>query len=501
MAPVRPAEENRITRIVIVGGGTAGWMTAAALAQSVDLRHCRISLVESDDIGTIGVGEATIPTIHWFNRIVGLDEKEFMRETGATFKLGIEFPDWARPGHTYFHPFGRYGCAADGSAFVHRWLKARLGGLDDDFQDYSLNTVAARSGKFEFPATDARSILSTLGYAYHFDAGLYAKFLRARCERKGVKRFEGRVGRIDRHAETGFITAVHSSRGDVLDGDLFIDCSGLRGLLIEGVLETGFDDWAHWLPCDRAVAVPSERVGAPLPYTRATARATGWQWRIPLKHRTGNGYVYCSRCISDDEAAAVLLNHLDGAALAAPRFIPFRTGRRRKAWNKNVVAIGLSSGFLEPLESTSIHLIQSGIAKLLSLFPARDCDAYTAEQYNRVIAAEIEGIRDFLVLHYHSTTARAGALWEQCRRMPLPDNLTYKIEHFARSGRIVQGSDELFKEASWFAVLTGQGHRPRDYNPLIDSLDAAENLSHLRSIKDTIRLTAARMPAHAAFLD
>ncbi len=475
-------------------------MTAAALVQALDPRQCRIALIESDDIGSIGVGEATIPTIHWFNRIAAIDEKEFMRETRATFKLGIEFAEWGRPGDAYFHPFGRYGLAADGIAFQHRWLKARMGGLEDDFQDYSLNTVAARAGRFEFPATDPRSLLSTLGYAYHFDASLYAGFLRKRSELKGVTRHEGRVTRVDRHAETGFITAVHSSRGDVIDGDLFIDCSGMRGLLIEGVLETGFEDWSHWLPCDRAVAVPSERRGPPVPYTRATARAAGWQWRIPLQHRTGNGYVYCSRFISDDEAAAVLLGGLEGTALAAPRLIPFRTGRRRRAWNKNVVAVGLSGGFLEPLESTSIHLIQSAIAKLLSLFPTRDCDAYTARQYNRVIADEIEGIRDFLVLHYHSTAAKAEPLWEQCRRMPLPDSLRYKEEHFARAGRIVLGSDELFKEASWFAVLTGQGHRPRDYNPLIDSIDAAENLSYLRGIKDAIRLTAAKMPAHAAFL-
>ena len=492
--------DNRVRKIVIVGGGTAGWMTAAALAQAVDPRLCRIALVESDEIGTIGVGEATIPTIHWFNRIAGIDEKQFMRETQATFKLGIEFPDWAKPGHSYFHPFGRYGAAGDGVSFQHRWFKARLGGLEDDFQDYSLNTVAARAGKFEFPATDARSVLSTMGYAYHFDAGLYAKFLRARSELKGVTRHEGRVGRIDQHADTGFVTAVHTSRGEVLEGDLFIDCSGLRGLLIEGVLATGFDDWSHWLPCDRALAVPSERAGPPVPFTRASARAAGWQWRIPLQHRTGNGYVYCSRLISDDEAAAVLLNNLDGAALGAPRVIPFQTGRRRKAWNKNVVAIGLSSGFLEPLESTSIHLIQSGIAKLLSLFPSRDCDAFTAEQYNRIIAEEIEGIRDFLVLHYHSNTGKSEPLWQQCRSMPLPESLRYKEEHFARSGRIVLESDDLFKEASWFAVLTGQGHRPRDYNPLIDSIDAGENLAQLRGIKAQIRSIADKMPGHAAFL-
>jgi tryptophan halogenase len=492
--------DNRLTRIVVVGGGTAGWMTAAALAQAVDLRRCGISLIESDDIGIIGVGEATIPTIHWFNQLVGLNEKEFMRETKATFKLGIEFRNWARPNHTYFHPFGRYGLPNDGVSFFHRWFKASLEGLHDNFEDYSLNTVAARSGKFEFPANDPRSLLSTLGYAYHFDASLYAKYLRGRSELKGVRRIEGTIGAIDQHPQTGFITAVHTNRGDVIDGDLFIDCTGLRALLIEGVLKTGFDDWSEWLPCDRALAVPSERVEAPTPYTRSTAREAGWQWRIPLQHRTGNGYVYCSRFISDDEAASVLLENLDGPALADPRPIRFMTGRRRKVWNKNVIAIGLSSGFLEPLESTSIHLIQSGIAKFLALFPNRDCDDYVVEQYNRIMSDEFAGIRDFLVLHYHSTRERTDPMWEYCRRMPLPESLTYKEEHFARSGRIVLSSDELFKDASWFAVLVGQGHQPKDYNPLIDSIDSRENLAYLRRIRENVRLTADKMPAHLSAL-
>ena len=491
--------DNRIRKIVIVGGGTAGWMTAAALTHALNLSRCSVTLVESDDIGTIGVGEATIPTIHWFNQIVGLNEKEFMQATKATFKLGIEFQNWARPNHTYFHPFGRYGFPADGVSFQHRWIKARLEGLTDNFEDYSLNSVAARAGKFEFPASDPRSVLATLGYAYHFDASLYAKYLRTRSELKGVKRHEGKVETIDQHPETGFVTAVRTNRGDVLDGDLFIDCSGMRALLIEGVLKAGFDDWSQWLPCDRALAVPSERVGPPVPHTRATAREAGWQWRIPLQHRTGNGYVYCSRFISDDEAASHLLENLDGRALADPRLIPFKAGSRRKAWVKNVVAIGLSGGFLEPLESTSIHVIQSGIAKLLSLFPNRQCDPYTSEQYNRVIAEEMAGIRDFLALHYHSTD-RPEPLWANCRAMPLPENLKYKEEHFSRTGRIVLSSDELFKEASWFAVLMGQGHEPKDYNPLIDTLNSEDNRAYLQQIKGNIRMISSRMSDHLSFL-
>jgi tryptophan 7-halogenase len=491
--------DNRIRKIVIVGGGTAGWMTAAALVHAVDLAHCSVQLVESDDIGTIGVGEATIPTIHWFNQIVRLDEREFMRETKATFKLGIEFVGWSAARPSYLHPFGRYGFPSDGISFQHRWLKARLAGLDDNFEDYSLNTVAARAGKFQFPATDPRSLLATLGYAYHFDASLYARYLRSRAEAKGVRRHEGIIDRVVQHPESGFVTAVHTNRGETLGGDLFIDCSGMRGLLIEGTLKTGFEDWSHWLPCDRAVAVPCEKVAAPIPYTRASAREAGWQWRIPLQHRTGNGYVYSSRFIADDAAAATLLANLDGAALADPRVIRFRTGRRRCAWNKNVVAIGLASGFLEPLESTSIHLIQSGIAKLLSLFPTRECDALTVEQYNRVVRDEIEGVKDFLVLHYHSTN-RTEPMWAYCRDMQRPGSLEYKEQLFARSGRIVLTSDELFRDASWFAVLVGQGHIAQDYNPLIDSVEARANLAYLQQIKSEIRSLAAKLPPHESFL-
>jgi tryptophan halogenase len=490
---------ERIRRVLIVGGGTAGWMTAAALAKSVDLHQCSVSLIESDDIGTIGVGEATIPTIHWFNSIVGLQEKEFVRETRATFKLGIEFRDWAKPGHTYFHPFGRYGLPADGVSFQHRWIRAQLEGKPDNFEDYSLNTVAARAGKFAFPANDPASVLSTLGYAYHFDASLYALYLRRCTEPRGVKRHEGTVGHIDQNPETGFVTALHTNRGEVLEADLFIDCTGLRALLIEGVLKIEFDDWSRWLPCDRAMAVPSERAGKLVPYTRSTALAAGWQWRIPLQHRTGNGYVYSSQFISDDAAAADLLRNLDGRALADPRPIRFRTGRRRDAWNKNVIAIGLSAGFLEPLESTSIHLIQSGIAKLLSLFPNCDCDSNLVRHYNRLVADEFTGVRDFLTLHYHSTHERTEPLWEYCRRMALPESLTDKERHFAHSGRIVLSPEELFREPSWFAVLLGQGHRPDDYNPLIDTISSADNFAHLMRIRDDIRSAAAKMPDHLSY--
>jgi tryptophan halogenase len=491
--------ENRIRRIAILGGGTAGWMTAAALSKVLG-EQVQIGLVESDEIGIIGVGEATIPTIHWFNQLVGVNPGEFMRETRATFKLGIEFENWTRPGHVYLHPFGRFGDSNDSLPFHHRWIRGRLEGLNDGFEDYSLTTLAARAGRFAFPASDPASPLSTLGYAFHFDASLYAQYMRKHAQARGVRRSEGKVVRIDQHPETGFVTCLHTDKGDRLEADLFVDCSGLRGVLIEGVLRTGFDDWSNWLPCDRALAVPSERMVPPAPYTRSEARAAGWQWRIPLQHRTGNGYVYCSQFISDAEAAAALLGNLNGKPLADPRPIRFTTGRRKKSWNKNVVAVGLAGGFLEPLESTSIHLIQSAIAKLLSLFPTRACDPYTVEQFNRLMSQEFETVRDFLALHYHSTEGRDEPLWVYCRNMPLPQTLIYREEHFRRTGRIVLAPEELFKEASWFAVLTGQGHTPTDYNPLLDSVSSKENFEYLRRIKEILRATCQKLPSHESVI-
>ena len=491
---------RRIRKIVILGGGTAGWMTAAALVKVNSPPQFTLTLVESDDLGTIGVGEATIPTIHWFNKLIDLNEVELLRETRTTYKLGIEFVNWNGAGSRYLHPFGRYGGPHDHAMFSHRWIRARLAGATHSHTDYSLTTQAARAEKFAPPSNDPNSILATLGYAYHFDASLYAAFLRRRCESRGVRRVEGKVTRVEQDPESGFVTSLHTHRDERIEGDFFIDCSGLRALLIEGTLHTGFDDWSHWLPCDRALAVPSERVQDPIPYTRAIAHAAGWQWRIPLQHRTGNGMVYSSKFWSDEQAAAALHAHLDSQALAPARPIRFVPGQRRKAWNKNVVAIGLASGFLEPLESTSIHLIQSGIAKLLSLFPSRDFHPQTAEQFNRVFAADVESVRDFLILHYHRTAGRAEPLWEYCQHMPLPEALTYKIAHFTQTGRIVLGTDELFKEASWFAVMLGQGLAPTDYNPLVDTLSPEENRAHLARIAEQISMALAAMPGHGDYI-
>jgi len=490
---------DRIRRVVILGGGTAGWMTAAALSRSFG-RTVQISLLESAEIGTVGVGEATIPTIHWFNELIGIDEAEFLRATKATFKLGIEFVDWTAPGHRYFHPFGQFGATLPGVAFHHRWLKARAEGCDVPLSALSLAAQLAAQGRFAKPVGDARSILSTLGYAYHFDAGLYAAYLRQLSEAAGVRRVEGKLRNVVRDGANGFVTALTTERDERLEGDLFIDCSGFRALLIADTMGEGYEDWSHWLPCDRAVAVPCTRVAATTPYTRSTARAAGWQWRIPLQHRTGNGYVYASRYASDDEAVATLMTGLDGEALAEPRLLRFTAGIRRRPWRGNVFAIGLSSGFLEPLESTSIHLIQSGITKLLTLFPDRGCDPALAERFNTVFSRDMDGIKDFLILHYHATSGRSEPLWQHCRTMTLPETLIAREAQYRRSGRLILDADELFREASWLAVLNGQGIVAQGYNPLADAIDGATNRAQVLQIADVIARAGPTLPLHDAAL-
>jgi tryptophan halogenase len=484
-----------VQNLVIFGGGTAGWMTATALAATFGER-LSIRLVESDAIGTVGVGEATIPTIHWFNELVGLDEAAFVRATQASFKLGIEFVGWRRPGHRYFHPFGRYGVDLGRVPFHQCWLRARADGLDQPLSAYSLAARLAADGRFAKPAVDPRSILSTLGYAYHFDAALYARHLRGLAEARGVRRYEGKVEAVDRDPQTGFVTALTTDRGDRLTGELFIDCSGFQARLIGGAMASPFEDWSHWLPCDRAVAVPCARVAATTPFTRSTLRTAGWQWRIPLQHRTGNGYVYSSQFASDNDAAATLLANLDGAPLADPRVLRFTAGLRREAWRGNVVAIGLSAGFLEPLESTSIHLIQSGIAKLITLFPDADCDPVLARQFNKLVGRDMDGIRDFLILHYHATAGHDAPLWRQARAMALPDSLADRKEQYVRAGRLLLGTDELFREASWLAVLNGQGVEAEGCAPIAATLDGATNRRQLDQIESVIARAVPTLPPH-----
>ncbi|UAK25912.1 tryptophan halogenase family protein [Sphingomonas nostoxanthinifaciens] len=483
-----------VRRVVILGGGTAGWMTAAALSRALAKTGIGITLVESEEIGTVGVGESTIPTIHWFNNLVGLDEARFMAETRATVKLGIEFRGWQGSDSAYFHPFGTYGGPGDATMFPHRLIRAWLDGAAAEIEDYSLNTCIARARRFTRPVGDPRSLLSTLGYAFHFDAGLYARFLRTIAEANGMVRVEGKVGHVEQDAESGFVRALTLECGASLAGDLFIDCSGLRGLLIEQTLGAGFEDWSDWLPCDGAWAAPSAPEPSITPYTQAIAHAAGWRWRIPLQHRVGNGHVFSSRFQSAEDARQALIDAMDGPPTAEPRLIRFTPGRRRRAWIGNVVAIGLSSGFLEPLESTSIHLIQTGIGKLLSLFPRANCDPLLAEQYNRVTQREIEDVRDFLILHYRMTQGRDEPMWRHCQSTPLPEALAQKIEQYRASGRLMLQPDELFRDASWFAVLTGQGVAARDYNPLLDAGSADENLQHLASIRAAIHASCDRIP-------
>ncbi|MCW0462120.1 Flavin-dependent tryptophan halogenase RebH [Xanthomonas sacchari] len=492
-----------LRNLVIVGGGTAGWMAAAALARVLGPDY-RITLIESEQIGIVGVGEATVPHIKAFNNLLGINEAEFVRHTQGSFKLGIEFADWQRPGTSYVHGFGtEIGHPLGLLPFQQYWFKQALAGKAKPLGAYTLNTVAAKRDRFMTSATDVppNSPLANIAYAYHFDAALYAGFLRRYAEQRGVTRREGIVEEVQLHPESGDVRAVRLASGEAIAGDLFIDCSGFRGLLIEQALHTGYHDFSHWLPCDRALAVPCAKVGPPTPYTRATARAAGWQWRIPLQHRTGNGYVYCSAHISDDEAAATLLANLDGPALADPRPLRFVTGRRKQVWNRNVVALGLASGFMEPLESTSIHLVQSGISKLLELFPREGISPVLVRRYNERIAFEFDRIRDFLLLHYHATERDDSAFWRHCRSMPITPELQETLALFRDSGRFYRNGEEMFAEISWVQVMVGQGILPRAYHPLVDQVPQADLERFMASVEQTIGHCADAMPPHQAFID
>ena len=492
--------DNCIKKILIVGGGTAGWMSAAVLLHTLG-KNYEIELIESDEISTVGVGEATIPSIIDFNSLIGIDENTFMRETQATFKLGIQFKNWGNQGDSYIHGFGSMGQNTGLVDFHHYWLKMHQAGQADRLDDYSINLLACERNKFmRADPTNPNSPLAHIRHAFHFDAGLYARFLRKYCEKLGVKRTEGKVVSVAMHPETGFVTSLTMENGDLRSADLFIDCSGFRGLLIEQTLNTGYDDWSHWLPCDSALAVPCESVAPLLPYTRSTAHSAGWQWRIPLQSRIGNGHVFSSQFMSQDQASAILLNNLDGKALAAPRLIRFVTGKRKKFWNKNVVAIGLASGFMEPLESTSIHLIQQGIVRLTEFFPNRGFAQADIDEYNRQCTTEYEQIRDFIILHYHATQRNDSAFWNYCRNMDIPDTLKHKVSVFGANGRIFHNNGELFGESSWLQVMFGQGVCPKGYHPLVDNTSKESIAKMVLDVRTVIGRAVARMPDHANYI-
>lgn len=493
-------DNNNIRHIVIVGGGSAGWMSAAALARIVGTQNCRITLVESEQIGIVGVGEATIPPIVEFNNLLGIDADEMLRATQGTFKLGIEFTNWGSVGHTYMHPFGMFGRTIRNVNFWHYWKKAHDLGLSPGLEAYSLNWIAATQNRFLRSGNIPNSPLAKVPHAYHFDASLYAAFLRQFSEKLGVKRVEGIVEHVAQHPETGFITGISLQDGPVIEGDFFIDCSGFRGLLIEQCLQTGYEEWTQYLPCNSAQAVPTEGITPKHPYTKSIAHSIGWQWRIPLQHRTGNGIVYSNEFGSDEEARSILLDNLLSPALAEPRQLRFVTGKRKKTWNKNCLAIGLSSGFMEPLESTSIHLIQSTIMRFFSLFPQRSGFQAEMDNFNQAMETELCSIRDFIILHYKATERDDSELWRYCRDMAIPDSLAEKLELYRSGSWLARNRQELFGEDSWLAVLEGQHVNARGYNPLVDTLPTEQLQGILRDTREVIAQCAGAMPAHDDFI-
>lgn len=482
-----------IKRVVIVGGGTAGWVAAAALSQQLG-ELLSIVLVESAEIGTVGVGEASIPPMRTFHKLLRIDEQEFMRATSATFKLGISFENWGSLGDAYIHSFGKTGKETWLADFHHFWLSAKEKGFADEFGDYCLEYVAAKHNKF------ATGPDATINYAYHLDAGRYAAYLRRLSEEKGVVRVEGKISQVKQNVHSGFIESLLLESGESIEGDLFIDCTGFRGLLIEQALHAGYEDWSHWLPSDTAVAVQTKAVAPAIPYTRSIARDSGWQWQIPLQHRVGNGLVYCSRYLSEDNAKRTLLENVKGDAISEPRVIKFRTGRRRKMWSKNCVALGLSSGFIEPLESTSIHLIMTGITRLMQMFPYCGISESVVAQYNHMAHEELEKIRDFIILHYHATSRMDTPFWRFCKSMDIPASLRQRIDIFAEEAQAYQGGGELFRVDSWVQVMMGQGITPKSYHPFVRQMSDAHLRDFLKQFSRNIMQAVDRLPEHESFI-
>lgn len=487
------ASPGQIRKVVIAGGGTAGWLAACTLSHQFR-DQLDITLVESEQIGTVGVGESTIPPIRAFHQFLQIDEQEFLRAVAGTFKLAISFENWRRPGDRYIHPFGITGRGTMACAFHHFWLDSLRRGMPSELGDFCLETAASRSDRFGL-REDA-----PVNYAYHMDASLYARFLRQRAEGYGLKRVEGKIQEVRQQPESGFVQSVVLESGQVIEGDLFIDCTGFRGLLIEQTLQTGYEDWSHWLPCDRAVAVQTESVGPPVPYTRVIAREAGWRWQIALQHRVGNGLVYSSRYLSDDQARESLLREVEGKPIRDPLLVPFKTGRRRKAWNKNVVALGLAGGFIEPLESTSIHLAMSALLRLVRLFPSAGISESLVELYNEAERAEMEHVRDFIILHYHANQ-RDEPMWTECRQMGVPDSLAIRLDAWRERAHAWQGADELFRLDSWAHVMLGQGIVPKQHHVLARALGDEDMRKLLNSIRQPIVAAVEKMPRQQDFID
>ena len=492
--------DTKIRNIVILGGGSAGWMTAATLSRMLKPEHVKITLVESEQIGTVGVGEATIPDIINFNHLLGIKEQEFMKATNATFKLGIEFKNWGKLGDKYMHPFGLQGADMMGIDFHQFWLYTREHGNTKPIWEYSISAEAAYDNKFILPTNDPRSVVSQIRYAYHFDATLYARFLRKYAENNGVQRIEGKVNDVTVNPESGNIETLHLESGETITGDFFFDCTGFRAILLNKVLGVEFDDWSHWLPCNTAQAVACDDSGPLKPYTQATAKTAGWQWRIPTQTRVGNGHIYSSEYISDDEANASLLEDLETDPRGDPRLIRFTTGCHKKFWEKNCIAVGLSAGFLEPLESTSLYLIQVGISRFISLYPDGKLSPVVRDEYNRQIRQLFVQVRDFIILHYKATQRDDTPFWDYCRNMSVPDSLIAKMDLFRAGGRVFRYEDDLFGQTSWVSVLLGQNIIPEVVDPIVSSLPPAQVEHSLRSMTQSIGDAVMKMPTHKEFI-
>lgn len=484
---------NKKMKIVIAGGGTAGWITAAALSNQLG-ELIDITLIESEEIGTIGVGEATIPPMRTFHRLLGMNEQEFMRATNATFKLGIQFENWKAFGEKYFHSFGVTGKQTLITDFIHFWLRGRKLGIAQDFGDYCLEFKAALLERF---STNSET---KMNYAFHLDAGRYARLLRGRSEARGVRRIEGKIANVNLNPDSGFIASLDLESGQKVEGDLFIDCTGMRALLIEQALHTGYEEWGQWLPCNRAIAVQTESTAPALPYTRSIAHHAGWRWKIPLQHRVGNGLVYSAEYMSEEEAKALLLSSLDGKVLTEPNIIKFNTGRRKKGWNKNCIAVGLSAGFLEPLESTSIHMIMTAVTRLLQLFPHGEINESVVDEYNSQAASEAARIRDFIILHYKATEREDSPFWRYCKHMEIPDELEHRMKLFGEVGKCFQVEGELFRLDSWTQVMLGQGIIPASYHPIVELMPEQELKLFLKSISADVDKNIAMMPYHHEFV-